>query len=260
MRLGMLLRSRWHKMPQNSPYTLEICVESPAAIAASAAVADRIELCSALDLGGLTPDFGMRELAAEVGVQTHVLIRPRSGDFSMSAHDLTAAVSSIRAAKQLGLKGVVIGAEKHGKLDRKALEAMVRAADGLDVTLHRVVDVVSCPEDALAIAVDLGVIRILTSGGAKSALEGIAGLNRLHVAAAGRIEIMAGSGIKSTTLPDIIANTPVTSFHASCSNNIPVDGRYSGFGFGQTQRAFDLTEATKIATLLKRPKISNVAP
>lgn len=238
-------------MPRNSPYTFEICVETPAAITASAAFADRIELCSGLDVGGLTPDIGMMECAASVGIETHVLIRPRSGDFVMSPDDITTAIGAIGAVRQLGLKGVVIGAERAGALDRKALEAMVRTADGLDVTLHRVVDVVDDPLAAMKVAVDLGVVRILTSGAARSAADGIVGLNRLHAKAAGRIEIMAGSGINSANLPDILKATQVKSFHASCSQKSAIAARYTGFGFGQTKRVFDPAEAAKIRTILQ---------
>ncbi|WP_179214878.1 copper homeostasis protein CutC [Octadecabacter ascidiaceicola] len=238
-------------MPQNSPYTFEICAESPAAIAASAAFADRIELCGALDVGGVTPDIGMMEFAASLGVETHVLIRTRSGDFTMSSDDITVAIHSIRTARELGLKGIVIGAERNGALDRKAMDAMIRAADGLDVTLHRVVDVVDDPEAAVDIAVDLGATRILTSGGTRSAEQGIEGLNRLHAKAAGRIEIMAGSGVNSANLPLLMENTPITAFHASCSQQTPLGTRYAEVGLGQTKREFDPLEAEKIASILR---------
>ena len=240
-------------MLQNSRFTFEICVETPEAIKASAAFADRIELCGALDVGGITPDIGMMELAAASGVETHVLIRPRSGDFVMSPDDVSASVGAITAAGQLGLRGVVIGAERNGALDQKALEAMIDAAVGMDVTLHRVVDVVDDPEGAVDAAVALGMVRILTSGGAKSASSGIDGLNRLHARAAGQIEIMAGSGVNSTNLLDLITATPVTSFHASCTRQAPFDPRYGAAGFGQTMRVFDPVEAAKIAAYLRSP-------
>jgi len=234
-------------MPRNSPYTLEICVGSPAGIAASARVADRIELCGALRLGGLTPDIGMMEFAAAAGVETHALIRPRSGDFKMAPEDIAVAVSSIRAARLIGLKGVVIGAERDGALDRSALDAMVAATDGLDVTLHRVIDVVDDPVAALEVAIDLGAVRVLTSGAALTAEQGIAGLNRLYAAAAGRIEIMAGGGINSANLAQIMAATEITSFHASCSAHAPLDQRYVQFGFGETTQTLDVEELARLS-------------
>lgn len=239
-------------MPPNSPYRFEICADTAAAIAASVGVADRIELCAGLDVGGLTPDIGMMEFAADSGIETHVLIRNRSGDFCMTQTDITVAVANIKAVKSVGLKGVVIGAERNGALDRRAIEAMINAADGLDVTIHRVVDVVDKPDAALELAIALGAVRILTSGAAKSAPDGTATLTRLHTWAAGRIEIMAGGGIKSTTLPALMAATPITSFHASCSKLTPLAARYSAFGFGDSERLFDHAEAAKIATILHR--------
>lgn len=240
-------------MPRNSPYTLEICVESPAALNACAAVADRIELCAGLDIGGLTPCAGLMELAAASGIETHVLIRTGSGDFAMTETDVTVAVASIRAVRQMGLHGVVIGAERDGALDRRALDAMIRAADGLDVTLHRVIDVLDDPIAAMEVAVEYEAKRILTSGGAASAAEGAAGLSQLHEAAAGRIEIMAGAGINSRNIASIIAQTDITSFHASCSAQTDLAQRYIDFGFGQSKRVFDTDELASLVQHLSPP-------
>lgn len=253
MRLLTCLSKRWPMMPRNSAYTFEICVDAPAAIAASAEFADRIELCSALDIGGITPDIGMMERAASFGVETHVLIRPRSGDFTMDSDDVSTAITSIETVRNIGLKGVVIGAERDGAVDLKALESMARAADGLDITLHRVIDVVDDPIAALEVAIELGFSRILTSGAAPSAVDGMSRLSQLHDIASNRIEIMAGSGINSANLPEIIAGTPITSFHASCSKMSPLDERYAALGFGSARRVFDPLEARKISSVLERP-------
>ncbi len=238
--------------PQNKRATLEVCVDTPDAITACAVVADRIELCSGLDVGGLTPDFGMMEHAANESIETHVLIRPRSGDFIMSNEDILVAQTNIKTVRDLGLKGVVIGAERHGVLDRIALEAMALAADGLDITLHRVIDVVDEPEEALEFAIEIGAKRILTSGGKKSAAHGIEGLNRLHAKAAGRIEIMAGSGINSANIESLMNATQITSFHASCSRADAIEAKYGDFGFGRSKRVFDAVEAGKLATLIRK--------
>lgn len=234
----------------NSAYTFEICVETPNALRAAAPFADRIELCTALDLGGLTPDAGLMQLAADTGIETHVLIRPRSGDFKMTQDELTAAVASIRAARAMGLKGVVIGAERDGALDQPSLEAMIDAAEGMDVTLHRVIDVLDDMPAALELAIELGMTRILSSGGALSAADGADHLSQLHSAAAGRIEIMAGAGVNSRTLPQLLASAQLTSFHASCTKATPIDNRYVAMGFGATKREFDPSEAEKIKALL----------
>ena len=235
---------------QNSSYKLEICVDSPSAAATAASIADRIELCAGLSVGGLTPDFGIMQFAASLGVETHVLIRPRCGDFSMSPDDISVAVASIKAVQQLGLRGVVIGAERNGALDRRALEAMILAADDLDLTLHRVIDVVDDPKAAVNLAVELGFIRVLTSGGSQSAADGTAGLKRLHATAGSRIEIMAGGGVNSANLQNIMDSTQITSFHASCSMKTLLAPIYARYGFGETKRVFDQIEAEKLAALL----------
>ena len=236
--------------PPSSAYTFEICVETPVALRSAAPFADRIELCAALDLGGLTPDAGLMRMAAELDVETHVLIRPRSGDFAMSPDDLVVAVTSIQAAQSMGLKGVVIGAEHNGKLDKSALEEMIGAANGMDVTLHRVIDILDDMDAALELAIDLGMDRILTSGGAKTAAEGSKRLTELHQLANGRIEIMAGSGINSQTLLHLLASNPITSFHASCTTKTAMRERYAALGFGSFSREFDPSEAQNIKTLL----------
>lgn len=242
-------------MPPNSAYTFEICVDTAESLAAAAPFADRIELCTGLDIGGLTPDHGLMTLAAQSGIETHVLIRGRSGDFTMGPEDLAAACASIGAVRQLGLHGVVIGAEKSGALDLEALGRLVAAAEGLVLTLHRVIDIVDDPLAALETAISLGFDRILTSGGAATAPQGAEGLQRLHDAARGRIEIMAGGGIKSSNLPELMRATTVTSFHASCSKSSVLDARYTSFGFGSHRRAFDGEEAARIAQILQVPSV-----
>ncbi|MCF2870657.1 copper homeostasis protein CutC [Octadecabacter sp. G9-8] len=238
-------------MPRNNPYTLEICVENPDTLTACAATADRVELCSALDIGGLTPSIGLMEQSKASGVETHVLIRPHGGDFTMSPTELATAVADIRAAKAMELKGVVIGAERAGALDRRALDAMVHAADGMDITLHRVIDVLDDPVAAIEVAIEYAMVRILTSGAAMSAAHGIAGLKRLHTSAAGRIDIMAGAGINSGNIRTIMDQTAITSFHASCSAKARLDQRYVQFGFGDATRTFDPHEMARLAQVLK---------
>lgn len=223
------------------------------ALIAAAPYADRIELCIGLDIGGLTPDYGLMAQAAASGLETHVLIRARAGDFTMNAEDLEAACANIKVVRDLGLKGIVIGAERGGQLDLDPLRVMADAAGHLDLTLHRVIDVVDDPLSALDAAISLGFSRILTSGGAPSAPEGLTGLRQLHDAAAGRIEIMAGGGIRSANLGELIENLPVTSFHASCTASRPLAQRYQSFGFGREQRRFDEDEARAIAQILGRP-------
>lgn len=237
------------QMPPSKRYTLEVCAASPEAVKASQGVADRIELCIGLEVGGLTPDAGLMALAAETQIETHVLIRPRCGDFAMTADELGVALRSIRATQEFGLAGVVIGAERDGALDQDALKAMIDAAGDLYVTLHRVIDVVKDPIAALEVAIELGCTRVLSSGGAPTAQAGRGALRQLQQASQGRIEIMAGGGITHRTLPMLMADSDLTSFHASCTTEQQLSPDYATRGFGVAARIFDRAELTRLAAL-----------
>lgn len=217
------------------PATLEICVDTVAGLTTClAAGVDRIELCSALDLGGLSPGLGLlRAAQAAAGPSAvHVMIRPRAGDFQWSEAELDLICDEISAVSALGLAGVVIGAATStGALDRAGLTRMVQAARGLSVTLHRVVDVLPDPVQAVALAVDLGIPRILTSGGAARAAEGVATLARMVQAAAGRVEIMVGSGVTPALIPQLARDTGARSFHASGGREGQIDPRLLQMGF-----------------------------
>lgn len=199
---------------------LEICVDSAEGLAAALrGGADRVELCSALGLGGLTPSVGLMERAACTAQPVYAMIRPRPGDFVYGESDARVMLAEIDHARDLGLHGVVLGASlASGALDRALLERLVIHASGLGLTLHRAFDLTG-PEfgAAIEIAVELGFQRILTSGGALSALDGVAVLRDCFEQAAGRIVIMPGAGIGTTTLPALIAALPVTEVHSSAS-------------------------------------------
>jgi copper homeostasis protein len=177
---------------------LEVVVDSVQSLeAALAGGADRIELCSALGLGGLTPSLGLMQAAALANVPVFALIRPRGGDFVYDTSDLVVMRADIDAARDCGMAGVVLGAGlPDGGLDLDMLEALVLHADGLGRTLHRVFDMTGDGmQAALEQAVDLEFQRVLTSGGAESALAGVARLTQLFDWASGRIGIMPGAGI-----------------------------------------------------------------
>ena len=201
---------------------LEICIDTPQGLrAAAAGGADRVELCSALGLGGLTPGPGMVAAGVASGLPCHAMIRPRAGDFTLRDGDLPAMLADVAAVRAAGLAGVVIGvALRNGALDAEALGALVAAAGAMQVTLHRVFDLTPDPFAALDTATGLGIARILTSGQAATAPEGAAMLSRLVAHAAGRIEVMAGGGVTAEAAPALLA-TGVDALHASCGE---VDG------------------------------------
>lgn len=227
---------------------LEVCVEDAVGLATACAHgADRIELCSALDLGGLTPSAGLMALAAKADRPAFAMIRPRAGDFCFGPADLAVMEADIDAARRAGLAGVVLGASlPDGRLDIQMLAGLVARAQGLGLTLHRCFDLVPDPAAALEQAIDLGFERILTSGGALRATEGITCLKALLEQAAGRIAIMAGSGVTAASLP-AFDGLALRDFHASCTLALPSDGRARAFGFAPPQ--VRRTDAGAVAAL-----------
>lgn len=218
---------------------LEVCVADPDSLqAAVAGGAQRIELCSALELGGLTPSPGLMRLAAQASVPTYALIRPRSGDFVVSPADLDAMLADIDAVRTFGLAGVVLGASNpDGTLDRDALGRLCRAAEGLGRTLHRAVDLAPDLGEATEVAVDLGFERILSSGGQRSALDGVEGLRLMRKAARGRLSVMAGSGVTPGNVRALLDAVPVDEVHSSCATLHPAKGPAAiRLGFAEAQR------------------------
>ena len=212
---------------------LEVCVDDPEGLAAArAGGADRLELCAALALGGLTPSPALVAEAARTGTPALAMIRPRAGDFVWTPAEVAAMEVEIALLRTVGARGVVIGASlPDGRLDAAILARLLRAADGLDVTLHRAVDLAPDPEEAVALAIALGIPRILSSGGAPRAAEGVARLERMIRAAAGRLTVMPGAGVSPETLP-ALARLPLTEVHASCSAPLPAPApQIAEFGF-----------------------------
>lgn len=199
------------------PVTLEVCLESPeSAIAARAGGAGRIELCSWMDAGGVTPSAGLiRAVRRVVGIPLFVLIRPRPGDFVYSAAELRTMDDDIRAARDLGADGVVIGAlTARGTVDRRAVERLLRAAGPMGTTFHRAFDDVAGRAAALGVLADLGVERVLTSGGAPTAFAGRKEIARLVRLAAGRIVVMAGGGVGLRTAARLVGESGVREVHS----------------------------------------------
>ncbi|MCX7289067.1 MAG: copper homeostasis protein CutC [Rhodobacterales bacterium] len=228
--------------------TLEVCVDTPAGVAAAVAGgADRLELCSALSLGGLTPSTGFMALAAGCGLPALAMIRPRAGGFVWTEADLAVMEADIGAARRAGLAGVVLGALlPDGRLDGPALRRLLLAAGGLDLTLHRCIDLVPDRDAALDEALDLGFHRVLTSGGALTAPAGASRIAALVARSAGRIAIMAGSGVTAETAP-ALKTLGVREFHSSCAESVAVSGRLAEMGFGPDQER--RTSAARVSAL-----------
>lgn len=202
---------------------LEICVDDVAGVdAAVAGGADRIELCSALELGGLTPSAALLDHALRAGLPIHMMIRPRAGGFVYAADDVASMVEEIHSAVARGAAGVVVGAlRSDGGLDREALVRFRDAARDATVVLHRAIDLVPDPVAAVGEAVALGYDKILSSGGAPTAVEGITTLAAMVAAAGDRLSVIAGSGVTPDSVARIIAGTGVREVHGSASRPGP---------------------------------------
>ncbi|MBK1867125.1 copper homeostasis protein CutC [Aestuariivirga sp. YIM B02566] len=202
----------------NTPL-LEVCVADAESLAAAiAGGADRIELCSALELGGLTPAPGLMRLAAQAPIPVYAMVRPRSGDFVFSSDELDVMRADIDAISGAGLAGAVIGASRRdGTLDEDMLQHLRDHAQGLGLTLHRAFDLVPDFAPAIETAIGLGIERILTSGGARSVPEGIPALRSIHAMARGRISVMPGGGLTAENAGELLKAVPVMEVHSSCS-------------------------------------------
>jgi len=194
----------------------EICaVNIQSALAAQAAGAHRIELCSALDVGGLTPSPGLiRKAVALLDIPVNVLIRPREGDFTFTRHEFEVMLDDIRFCRDAGANGVVVGAlTPDFALDAPQMKAMKEAAGEMEIVCHRAFDFTSDPQQALESLIEWGYVRVLSSGQSANAMEGRFLLQKLVQQAAGRISVMPGAGISAGNIRDIASITLATEFH-----------------------------------------------
>lgn len=204
---------------------IEIAVQDSAGVRIAGAVgAARVELAQALALGGLTPSPATLELAIEAardaGPEVHVLVRPRAGGFHYDDDEIAMSERDVRRAIEAGADGVVIGAlDAEGRLDVDVMSRLRDAAGGASVTLHRAIDVTADPLATLIAARSLGLRRVLTSGGASVAIDGIDTLRALVAEAAGSIEIMAGSGVDAASAAALAA-TGVDALHFSAKRTV----------------------------------------
>ena len=204
---------------------LEVCCgDMQSVLAAKEGGADRIELCQALEVDGLTPSAEMMAEAIGLGIPVQVLIRPREGDFVYDEAEVETMLKEIRLAKRLGANGVVIGALKSdGSIDEETIRCLVSEATGLSITFHRAFDVCSQPAEALEQIVSLGCHRLLTSGQAPSAEQGIPLIKKLVEQSGGRLIIMPGAGVNQENARRILSETGAHEIHGSLRRNGSTD-------------------------------------
>jgi copper homeostasis protein len=203
---------------------LEVAANSVAsALAAQEGGAARVELCAALELGGVTPSYAEIATARDrLTIPLYVLIRPRGGDFLYNDFECEVMLRDIETCASLGCDGVVLGAlDVDGQVDQARCRALVAAADGLGVTFHRAFDMVRAPAQALEAVIGLGCERVLSSGTQASAVEGAAQLRALVAQAAGRIIVMPGAGVGAHNIAALARATGAREFHASAKRQQP---------------------------------------
>jgi copper homeostasis protein len=205
---------------------LEICAETlQACVAARQGGADRIELCSGLVEGGVTPSHGLiRRAIFESKLPVHVMLRPRSGNFVYSDSEFEVICSDLEHAAQLGAAGVVCGMlQKNNTVDQERTAKLVRLAGPMEVTFHRAFDEAPNLAQALEDVIACGCGRVLTSGGKPSAAEGESTLAALAEQAQGRIRIAAGGGITVQIASTLLARARV-DLHTSLRRRLVDDG------------------------------------
>lgn len=195
---------------------IEAAVETlESSLAAERAGADRIELCDNLDEGGTTPDGGLVAATVErIRLPVFVLIRPRAGDFVYSVNEFEVMIRDIELTRTMGIAGIVTGAlDARGRVDVRRTRSLVKAAGGLPVTFHRAIDSAADLSVALDDVIEAGFSRVLTSGGAATAREGVDAIAALVLQARERVSIIAGGGIREHNVREVIARTGVREVH-----------------------------------------------
>jgi copper homeostasis protein len=196
---------------------VEAAVETlDSALAAERAGADRIELCVNLSDGGTTPGARLiGDIVQRMQLPVFVLIRPRAGDFVYSDEEFGQMIRDIELAVTMDIAGIVTGAlTSKGRVDAERTRTLVKAAAGLPMTFHRAIDSAADLPAALEVVIEAGASRVLTSGGAATALEGVDLIATLVNQARNRITIIAGGGIREHNVRDVIARSGVGEVHS----------------------------------------------
>jgi copper homeostasis protein len=209
----------------------ELCAESiDACLIARDGGAKRIELCSALSEGGLTPSHGLiRQAVTGSGLPVHVLLRPRGGDFVYTDAEFDVMKEDLKHLPLLGVSGVVLGVlREDGTVDVERSRELVEIAGELEVTFSRAFDHTPSLEDALENVIAIGCRRVLTSGGERDVVSGGKSLARLLEQASGRIHIAVGGGLRLKNAAAVARMTGAQHFHGSIRRIVAGPRRYGG--------------------------------
>ncbi|TVZ55410.1 copper homeostasis protein [Lutibacter sp. Hel_I_33_5] len=230
---------------------LEICTNSyQSALNAQNAGADRIELCSELSVGGITPSYGLlKKISEEITIPVNVLIRPRSGNFYYSDDEFELMKSNIEFCKKLGFNGIVSGIlDPDNSIDIKCTKELIKLSKPLTFTFHRAFDCVKNPKESLLQLINLKVDRILTSGLQDKAEQGIELLIELKELAKDKIIILPGNGINPTNI-HLFKNAGFKEVHSSASKVIRKEN--SNFFGNSIQTESDVKTIQEILKAIK---------
>jgi copper homeostasis protein len=235
----------------------EVCIDSvDGAVAAQQGGAQRVELCDNLVEGGTTPSIGTVRMARrEISIGLNVIIRPRGGDFVFTPLEFAVMAEDIRAVKDAGADGVVVGLLlSDGRVDCEHTAQLVELARPLSVTFHRAIDLCRDSSEALEDLARLGVGRILTSGRSPTALEGAECIAGLVLQSAGRVVIMAGGGVTAENLPGLVKATGVSEVHFSARSAVesPMLYRHPGVHMGKAYTPEEYSRRVTQSELVRR--------
>jgi copper homeostasis protein len=242
-------------LPMAATIQLEVCVESvESARAAEQGGATRVELCSSLDIGGLTPSGGLIAMVRRhIAIALHVLVRPRGGDFQYSAEEFEVIKRDILLARQLGANGVAIGLlDAESNIDVRRTRALVDLALPMPVTFHRAFDFTRNADEALNAVIETGAARILTSGGASTAEAGIERLRELTTNSGSRIIVMAAGKIRSSNVAQILHSTGVREVHANLATPISTSAPGPIFSLGTASEPIRTTVSPETVSAFVR--------
>lgn len=236
---------------------LEVCANSyQSALAAQNGGAKRVELCDNLAEGGTTPSYSQIALSKKnLTIEIWPIIRPRGGDFLYSEIEYELMKEDIRICKSLNCDGIVTGIlDANGDIDKERCAEIIDLASPMPVAFHRAFDMTNNMNKALEDLIELGIKRVLTSGGAPSAFEGAETLANLVKQANGRIHIMAGAGINKTNLNSLITQTGATQYHASSKVFVASKMHYKNtqtkMGTIDDEYQYELTDENKVRELV----------
>ncbi|HLO97927.1 MAG TPA: copper homeostasis protein CutC [Fimbriimonas sp.] len=236
---------------------VEVIACSPSEVTAVAeGGADRIELCAALEIGGVSPNWALFEFAkTHTDLPIAVMCRPRTGNYQYSTDEIDFMCGEIAAFAKAGADFLVVGASGDDfSLNVDALNRFLDAADGTPLVCHRCFDQVPCLESALETLMGLGYRRVLTSGAQKTAQEGAQVIRKLVDQSDNRIEVLPAAGIRHHNVQDLITSTGVRQVHASVRSDVKHTPHTVDYGPTPVVLATEVRRFVEAAKALSSPK------